>query len=103
MMEKLNGCIFLNEGDDLLKKYNTNWDKVSTDIKKEFDRKSVCNKEFLKTKSRGDEVTDFYNKEIPKVDSNHTCLALINLDSDRNQENFTIKEIFHNQGNFLLS
>ena len=28
-----------------------------------------------------DEVTDFYNKEIPKVDSNHTCLAVISLDS----------------------
>ena len=40
-------------------------------------------KVFLKTKvkSYGDEVTDFYNKEIPKVDSNHTCLAVINLDS----------------------
>ena len=23
----------------------------------------------------------FYNKEIPKVDSNHTCLTLISLDS----------------------
>ena len=29
----------------------------------------------------GDEVTNFYNKEIPKVDSNHTCLAVISLDS----------------------
>ena len=27
------------EDDDLLKKYNTIWDKASTDIKKEFDRK----------------------------------------------------------------
>ena len=27
------------------------------------------------------EVTDFYDKEIPKVDSNHTCLAVINLES----------------------
>ena len=28
-----------------------------------------------------DEVSDFYRKEIPKVDSNHTCLAVISLDS----------------------
>ena len=26
------------------------------------------------------EVTDFYNKKIPKANSNHTCLAVISLD-----------------------
>ena len=29
---------FLIEDDDLLEKYNTIWDKVSSDIKKEFDK-----------------------------------------------------------------
>ena len=74
---------FLIEGDNLLEKYNTTWDQVSADIKKEFDSESVYNKEFLKTKikSHVDELTDFYDKEIPKVDSNHTCLAVISLDS----------------------
>ena len=24
--------------------------------------------------------TDFYDKKIPKLDSNHTCLAVISLD-----------------------
>ena len=33
-----------------------------------------------KTKSHGNEVTDFLEK-IPKVDSNHTYLAVITLDS----------------------
>ena len=44
---------------------------------------SVYKKEFLKTKikSHGDEVTDFSNKNIPMVDSSHTCLAAISLDS----------------------
>ena len=32
-------------------------------------------------KFHSNEITDFYNKEIPKVDSNHTCLAVISLDS----------------------
>ena len=52
---------FFIEDDDLLEKYNTIWDKVSTDMKKEFDRETVYNKEFLKTKikSHGHEVTDF--------------------------------------------
>ena len=66
-----------------LEKYNTISDKVSTDLKKEFDSKPVYNKEFvkIKIKSHGDKVTYFYDKEIPKVDSNHTCLAVISLDS----------------------
>ena len=74
---------FLIEDDDLLNKYNTIWHKVSADIEKEFDSESVYNKEFLKTKIKflGDEVTDFYHKEFPKVDSNHTCLAVITLNS----------------------
>ena len=42
-----------------------------------------------KIKSHGDEVTDFYDKEIPKVDLNHTCLAAISLDSAlRKDENY---------------
>ena len=45
------------------------------DIKKEFDNETVYNKEYLKTeiKSHGNEVTDFYDKEISRVDSNRTC------------------------------
>ena len=41
---------------------------------------------FLKTKikSYSDEVTDFYDKEIPNVDSNLTYLA-VNLDSALNK------------------
>ena len=52
----------------MLEKYNTIWDKVSADIKKEFDSGSDYNKKnYLKTKikiSHGDEVTDFYDKKI---------------------------------------
>ena len=57
---------FLIEDDDLLAKYNTIWDKVSTDIKKEFDSEPVNNKNYLKTeiKYHGDEVTDFQNKKF---------------------------------------
>ena len=57
---------FLIEDDDLLKKYDTIWDKVSADIKKESDSESVYNKKLLKTKikSYGDEVTYFHDKEI---------------------------------------
>ena len=41
---------FLIEDDDLLEKYNTVWDKVSTDIKEKFDSEPVYNKSYLKPK-----------------------------------------------------
>ena len=73
----------MTEDDELLGKYNTIWDKVSADIKKEFDSDPVYNKIILKTtiKFYGDEVTNFYDKKSSKMDSNHTCLAVISLDS----------------------
>ena len=40
-MAKLKGFI---EDDDLMEKYSIIQDKVSADIKKEFDSKLVCNK-----------------------------------------------------------
>ena len=47
--------------------------------KKEFDNETFYNKNYLKTKikSHGDEVTDFYDKTTPKLDSS----AVITLDS----------------------
>ena len=84
----------LIEDADLLEEYNTIWDKVSADIKKDFDREPVYNKEFLRTKikSHGDEVTDFYDKKIPKVESNHTCLAVLTLDSAfRKQDSYYLQ------------
>ena len=58
--------IFFIEDDDLLEKYNTISDKVSADVKKEFDSKLVYNKNFLKTKikSYDDEATKLHDKEM---------------------------------------
>ena len=78
---------FLVEGYVLLEKYNVICDKVSADVKKEFDKETVYKKFFFlktKIKSYSDEVTDFYDKEIPNVDSNLTYLA-VNLDSALNK------------------
>ena len=47
-----------------------------------------------KIKSHGDEVTDFYNKKIPKVDSNHTCLALFSLDSALKKDDNYYLQVF---------
>ena len=58
---------FLIEDDDLSEKCNTIWNNVSADIKREFGRESVYNKSYLKTKtkSHGDEFTNFYDKKFP--------------------------------------
>ena len=88
---------FLIENDDLLEKYNTILDKVSADIKKkECYNEPVYNKKFLKTKIKfhGDKVTDFYDKENPKVDPNHTCLAVSSLDSALNKDKNYYLQVF---------
>ena len=81
------------------KKYNTIWDKVSADIKKEFDSEPVYNKNYLKTKirSHGNEVTDFYDKKFPKLYlsyHNHTCLPVISLDSALKEMTVIIRKFF---------
>ena len=61
-----NKCMyFLNEDDGFLEKYNTIWDKVSADIKKEFDSEPVYFF-FLKTKikSHGDKLQIFTIKKF---------------------------------------
>ena len=47
-----------------------------------------------KIKSHGVEVTDFYDKKIPKVDCNHTCLALISLDSALKKDENSYLQVF---------
>ena len=53
---------------------------------------------FVKTKieSCGEEVTDFYDKRVPKVESNHTCLAVISLDSAMNKDRSYYLQVFLN-------
>ena len=96
MMDKLNGCIFLIEDNDLLEKCNTICNNVSTDFKKEFQSEPVYNKNYLKIKikSHGHEVTDFYDEKIPKLDPNHTCLAMISLDSALKKDDSYYLQVF---------
>ena len=95
-MDKLNVDLFFNWRWWLIRKTWYYSEKSQCWYKKWFDSESVYNKEYLKTKikSHANEVTDFYDKEIPKVDSNHTCLAAISLD-------FVLKkgESYYLQGN----
>ena len=67
------------EDDELLETYNDILNKIGNSNKKELGCEPIYNKKFLKIKIRtyGHEATDF---EIPKVGSNHTCLAVILID-----------------------
>ena len=39
-------------------------------------------------------ITDFYDKEIPKLNSNHTCLAVITLDSVLKKDDSYYPQVF---------
>ena len=45
-------------------------------------------------KSHGDEVTYFYDKKNPKVESYHTCLAVISLDSALKKDEHFYRQVF---------
>ena len=52
---------FLIKDNEMIKKYNDNWNKFSNIITKELDSKNIYNKKILKTRvsSFGDEAADF--------------------------------------------
>ena len=56
----------------------------------------------VKIKSHVDDVTDFYDKEIPKADSNHTCLAVISLDSALNKNGNYYPQIFLKECKYII-
>ena len=47
-----------------------------------------------KTKPHGNEVTDFYDKKYPTLDSNYTCLAAIGLDSALKKDDNYYPQVF---------
>ena len=63
----------------------------SADIKKEFDNEPVYNKVLLKTKIK---LQIFTIKKIPKEDTNHTCLVVINLDSALKKDDNYFPQLF---------
>ena len=47
-----------------------------------------------KIKSHDDEVTDFYGKNVLRIDSNHTCLAVIILNSALKKDDSYYPQVF---------
>ena len=58
-------------------------------------------KRIFENQSHGDEVRDFYDKEIPKVDSNHACLAVITLDPALKKDGNCYPQVFLKECKYL--
>ena len=77
---------FKVDDNNLLKKYNKIWEKVSNLINIEFDREPVYgdgdNYVKAKIKTYEDRAnTNFQGKKVPKENASYKCLSLIMLDS----------------------
>ena len=95
---------FLIEDEDLLKKYNTIGIKsvLISKKKRKINSEPDYNTIIWKPKySHVNEVIDFYNEEAPKLDCNHTCLAVITLDSVLKKRTFIIRNYFKENANIL--
>ena len=57
---------------------------------------TLYNKNYLKTKiiSYSDKATDFHDKEMPKAGFNHTCLAVITIDSVPKKDDYYHQQAF---------
>ena len=86
---------FLIEADELL-------ENVSGDIKKEFDNEPVYNKEYLKKKNLIAilklKIKGKNKSRLSKVDSNHTCLAVISLDFVLKKDENYYPQVFFKRG-----
>ena len=76
---------FKVDGNNLLKKYNKIWEKVSNLMNIEFDSGPVYgnNDKYKKTKMKmyKDRVnTNFQGKKVPKENASYNCLSLVLLD-----------------------
>ena len=50
-----------------------------------------------KTKSHGNDKTYLYDKKIPNVDVNGTCLAVINLNSALKKDEKRLENLYNNK------
>ena len=55
----------------------------------------------IKIKFYGDEATYFFDKEVSRVGSNHTCLAVIILDSALKKDENYCSEVFLKESKYI--
>ena len=69
---------------ELLKQYNTIWDKINNLFKKGFDNNPVYNDKYIKTKinlCKSKLNTNFHSNKIPEENECYVCYSVLLLDS----------------------
>ena len=99
---------FLIKDDEVLEKYNENWENVRHSIKKEFDSfdsKPAYNQKYPRTKInsyKGEINTNFHNKKKPKECSHCICLSLILIDSAYRNNQIYCPEVFLEESKYIV-
>ena len=91
---------FLIKDDELLDKYNEIWEKVKSNLTKEFESEPVYNQKHLKAKIKsyngknGKISTNFYNNKTPKESYQCICLPVILIHSVFRTDKNCYPEVF---------
>ena len=75
---------FFIKDDDVLYKYNENWDNVKEKLNINFHSKPIYDKKYIKAKVRefdGVIKTNFLGNGVPKENMQYTCVACMTMDS----------------------
>ena len=81
MVEKMS---FLIKNSKVCEKYEDIWDVIKNKLNIKFHSEPIYENKYLKTKVRefdGNTKTNFLGNNIPKENTNYTCIACITIDS----------------------
>ena len=81
MVEKIS---FLIKNSKVCEKYEDIWDVIKNKLNIKFHSEPIYENKYLKTKVRefdGNTKTNFLGNNIPKGNTNYTCIACITIDS----------------------
>ena len=81
MVEKMS---FLIKNSKVWEKYEDIWDVIKNKLNIKFHSEPIYENKYLKTKVRefdGNTKTNFLGNNLPKENTNYTCIACITIDS----------------------
>ena len=88
---------FVIKDDDVLDKYNENWDKIKETLIIKLHSMAVYDEEYIKVKVRefnGVIKTNFLGDEIPKESAHYTCIACITIVSVMRMEKKNYPQVY---------
>ena len=94
---------FVIKDDDVLDKYNENWDKIKETLIIKLHSMAVYDEEYIKVKVRefnGVIKTNFLGDEIPKESMHYTCIACITINSVMRMEKKNYPQVYLDECKF---